>query len=58
MSNNTRRDNRLIRIQTASERATERAERTDEEQLAKLVAEGHGHCEEAIRLQSRRHTLD
>jgi hypothetical protein len=39
------------RKKEAAERQAERENRTDTEQLAKLVRAGHGHCKEAKRLR-------
>ncbi|MEM9609962.1 MAG: hypothetical protein AAGA99_21255 [Actinomycetota bacterium] len=44
----SRRRNRQA-VATANREA--RAERTDAEQLDRLVAAGHGHCAEAVRLR-------
>jgi hypothetical protein len=41
---------REARQLAAKERQAERATRTDEQQLRKLIGEGHGHCKEALRL--------
>lgn len=34
-------------------RAEARAKRTDAQQLAKLISNGHGHCKEAERLRKK-----
>jgi hypothetical protein len=41
---------REARQAAAKERQAERDRRTDEQQLHKLIGEGHGHCKEAQRL--------
>jgi hypothetical protein len=41
---------REARQASAKERQAERDSRTDEQQLNKLINEGHGHCKEAQRL--------
>jgi len=46
--------NRIIaRQEDARKRLAERAERTDTEQLEKLVNEGHAHCQEARGLTAK-----
>jgi len=41
---------REARQVAAKERQAERDKRTNEQQLHKLIANGHGHCKEAQRL--------
>ncbi len=46
-------DTLRMRQDEAAERAEERAERSDAEQLERLRASGHGHCGEALTLAAR-----
>ena len=41
---------REARRTAAEARQAERGKRTDEQQLEKLIVNGHGHCKEALRL--------
>ena len=45
---------RQFRRERAETLAAERATRTDEQQIARLEAAGHGHCKEAKRLSIKK----
>ena len=46
-------DRKEIRKQEAIERQAKRDSLTDQQQLDKLIRNGHGHCKEADRLRER-----